>query len=59
MNMLYTCLKRNIFKRLTAITLFSLVSLLCYGAVPPIDWTPGATIKTDTETCQKMEKPIT
>ena len=52
MNILYTCLKRNIFKRLTAITLFSLVSLLCYGAVPPIDWTPGATIKTDNTTCQ-------
>ena len=50
MNMLYTCLKINIFKRLTAITLFSLISLLCYGE--DIPWTPNATIKTDNTTCQ-------
>ena len=52
MNILYTCLKRNIFKRLTAITLFSLVSLLCYGEIP-IPWNAGVTISTDTDYCQK------
>lgn len=51
MNMLYTCLKINIFKRLTAITLFSLVSLLCHG-VTTFPWDPGAIINTDTESCQ-------
>ena len=51
MNILYTCLKSNIFKRLTAITLFSLVSLLCHG-VKIYDWDPKATINTDTENCQ-------
>lgn len=51
MNILYTCLKRNIFKRLTAITLFSLVSLLSHGEII-IPWTPNATINTDTEHCQ-------
>lgn len=50
MNMLYACLKINIFKRLIAFTLFSLVSLLCYGK--DIPWTPNATIKTDNTTCQ-------
>ena len=52
MNMLYTCLKINIFKRLTAITLFSLVSLLCHG-VKIYDWNDKAIINTDTENCQK------
>lgn len=52
MNILYTCLKRNIFKRLTAITLFSLVSLLCHG-VKIYDWNDKAIINTDTENCQK------
>lgn len=51
MNILYTCLKRNIFKRLTAITLFSIVSLLCHGETI-IPWNAGVTISTDTKTCQ-------
>ena len=51
MNILYTCLKINIFKRFIAISLFSLVSLLCYG-VTTYDWNAGVTISTDTENCQ-------
>ena len=64
MNMLYACLKINIFKRFIAFTLFSLVSLLCHGETI-IPWKVGATIanttyKTKGETYRiKIEGDVT
>lgn len=64
MNMLYACLKINIFKRFIAFTLFSLVSLLCHGETI-IPWKVGATIanttyKTNGETYRiKIEGDVT